>query len=915
MSDLNDGNAALKDLLDQVLKRRDIRLCRHPYVDADSNVIMEGAFERLVDEQNLHGLSNTSKTEVLQALLELQISELCGGFEIQSRDNRTSFAGHSSPSGSTSGNASNEVQVLDEQFSSVHSSANQKKRAPVVVPDEQVSIGQVGRPLNASLKSSLDNPIFIETTATGQDVFVLDHDENEAATACKSSESNLKRLQQKDQALENAVSNDDLDYVFDALKIKDSLRTKLRQDCGITTMAALLVYQNHLEVAQLQRGDSDIQKRLARVCTFYKDYRCEVQNDKTISWRQFYEERQKLHTWYDHAKQVVSTEGTGGFNMLSDAQHQQLYEYTAKLVVDGLSNELRDQCNFPLENYTSRFAKAIMNLSSGLPYPRPILAHGPTQGGKSPLTAVAAILCPQLRKAIKKLKDLRVARTHMRFVVIVDECDALIRTKERKQKVEQAFDDLLKHMPALKLFVSATIVPSMVDSQDFELMTISPGENYSGIENMRPLQREGKDLCLKTKSLSHKTGVPFHCRPSNLSEQDTTKLFSESYLKFPDCKQCRKVRLEMKSQCTKHDDFINPNRRWPFSRCLNYIPYTCAKTMLLYRDALSDPDKKKGVLVLDATGPRAWVPGNIFEKAVCIQDTFRQEKRDIAIVIFVGDGIYYRRPGFEQGRCVKGRTIGTVIEQLDRELGLEVPIFVFGWLKMQRCISFRSNQRVPTHFVLHLGARFSIESVIQARGRGTGNFKDVLEANGHDCVTILEPKEHRQACRKYYGYQGEVHDKMESGENSQDAIVGKGSEFSDEANFFRHTNRRVGQRKDLRMLLPDQDRFGAPTNFEDELELKDKYCDHTLAQRVFQSFSYLATEDGKAECTEDDIIEKFEDTYQDNDPDHEFKLTKKNLRECLKQLMEDGIIEKVEGAPKTWKAKSLATLEFLTNED
>ena len=37
--------------------------------------------------------------------------------------------------------------------------------------------------------------------------------------------------------------------------------------------------------------------------------------------------------------------------------------------------------------------------------------------------------------------------------------------------------------------------------------------------------------------------------------------------------------------------------------------------------------------------------------------------------------------------------IGEVIEYIDELFGLDIPIFVFGYTKMRRGISFRSNRR------------------------------------------------------------------------------------------------------------------------------------------------------------------------------------------------------------------------------
>jgi hypothetical protein len=93
--------------------------------------------------------------------------------------------------------------------------------------------------------------------------------------------------------------------------------------------------------------------------------------------------------------------------------------------------------------------------------------------------------------------------------------------------------------------------------------------------------------------------------------------------------------------------------------------------------------------------------------------------------------------------------IGEVLEKLDVEYGLEWPIFVFGFSKMQRGMSFRSNQRVPSHILLSLGDGYSTEGMIQALGRATFNGKHILRTNGFQNVTVLTR----------YGHESSFHSK------------------------------------------------------------------------------------------------------------------------------------------------------------
>jgi hypothetical protein len=164
---------------------------------------------------------------------------------------------------------------------------------------------------------------------------------------------------------------------------------------------------------------------------------------------------------------------------------------------------------------------------------------------------------------------------------------------------------------------------------------------------------------------------------------------------------------------------------------------------------------KKGVLLLDCTASRVTVDCNIFQKAVGVQNHYAVQGKLMVVMVFVGTGIYVRRPSFENGRCIPStmKTIADVINQLDGEYGLTVPIFVFGWTKMRRCISYRSDKRVQTHLVLQLGINQSDESYIQALGRGSFNgLRTVLKENGHSHVTVLTPKNDFAMAKKYQEY-------------------------------------------------------------------------------------------------------------------------------------------------------------------
>jgi hypothetical protein len=104
--------------------------------------------------------------------------------------------------------------------------------------------------------------------------------------------------------------------------------------------------------------------------------------------------------------------------------------------------------------------------------------------------------------------------------------------------------------------------------------------------------------------------------------------------------------------------------------------------------------------------------------------------KQIEVVVNVGKGIFHRKLGDPPGewRWWKGVKLSDVLNYLDKS-GLHVPIFVFGFFKMTRGVSCRSDLRVPTHIVARLGPGYSIENMLQAVGRATFNGKSLLEQN------------------------------------------------------------------------------------------------------------------------------------------------------------------------------------------
>lgn len=222
------------------------------------------------------------------------------------------------------------------------------------------------------------------------------------------------------------------------------------------------------------------------------------------------------------------------------------------------------------------------------------------------------------------------------------------------------------HSAQQTVMISATPIPVMLEiaykeetsGEDIDFINFSPNSNYLGVEDIEPLiDRDGKKVYLQQNELTS-VGHEF--------------------------------------------DGIR-------------VPYANPKVKALYDDALGH---EKGVLLLDASSPRVYADNNIYQKAKTVQALYRKKEVALIAVTISGRGIHVRLPpGLEaigkipdlpdstmadewqfssaSSELQKWRNnlIGDLLNCLDAIFGLSVPIFVFGYTKMRRGISFRSDKR------------------------------------------------------------------------------------------------------------------------------------------------------------------------------------------------------------------------------
>lgn len=106
----------------------------------------------------------------------------------------------------------------------------------------------------------------------------------------------------------------------------------------------------------------------------------------------------------------------------------------------------------------------------------------------------------------------------------------------------------------------------------------------------------------------------------------------------------------------------------------------------------------------------------------------------------------------------------TVLSDIDMDFP-QTPIFVFGYSQMQRGISYRSSNRVPSHMVLHFGKAMSLCRLVQAAGRANGKQADTLCRNmnfaeGQAKVKLLTTTKDFDAIRNYPAFLENIRMKM-----------------------------------------------------------------------------------------------------------------------------------------------------------
>jgi len=185
----------------------------------------------------------------------------------------------------------------------------------------------------------------------------------------------------------------------------------------------------------------------------------------------------------------------------------------------------------------------------------------------------------------------------------------------------------------------------------------------------------------------------------------------------------------------------------------------------MVRAVWHEAGKHQRALCLDATSPSVTARGNIYVKALHL---LQQVPHAIAVVV-AGSEIRWgtHKPRGDRPRDLwpghpyrgKEKIVGAILEEIDR-LYRRRPIFVFGYSQLARGISYRSRQRVPSHFILVLKQNMSMCRLVQAAGRANGEQATVLRKNGFQHVTLLTLHHDFDTVRLYPEFLQKIKSKM-----------------------------------------------------------------------------------------------------------------------------------------------------------
>ena len=206
---------------------------------------------------------------------------------------------------------------------------------------------------------------------------------------------------------------------------------------------------------------------------------------------------------------------------------------------------------------------------------------------------------------------------------------------------------------------------------------------------------------------------------------------------------------------TKQDNYSGVLDTVPFTDCDGYmivIPsdghvpapkncYMCPEVWAFYKAAAETPK----ALLLDVMSPRVLATANNFERSKIIQARFKH----VCFVVVTGSEIRVLKPrkqDFGAPRKLNSVKIGDVLTELDKEMP-RTPIFVLGYSKMERSISYRADARVPTHMAVSIGGELLF---IQGRASVSCVCLESVRLGLHKLFYITHPCALLDICLRLY---------------------------------------------------------------------------------------------------------------------------------------------------------------------
>ncbi|KAL3910177.1 MAG: hypothetical protein SGILL_007797, partial [Bacillariaceae sp.] len=742
----------------------------------------------------------------------------------------------------------------------------------------------------------------------------------------------------------------------------NGFRVKLA-DAGIRTFDDALKHRQQLlkGVFGLSEGTTlaeEVQKKLAQVADWFDDF-CENNKRKPDILKEFdgksfsafvkkYHHRYNLNVeeFFVLTLNVIHKDEPPEFlTVFKDPQvHkevcQQIIEHGVKQVKERMSPKLHDLAPQDLDRFILFFVQKLLNFSCSDTFKEPYVRAGHTQSGKTPMKAIALVVCLSLgipsliltkgdrerKELFTKLQDLLKA-DDKDFVVTKDSLRK--NNKNRQAEIKRVFENggaIVVADTKSQMEKANTCFEDFSDGKKFMAMVDEADAMFRTHDKSQAFETEFEKFMGKRPSLRfYVTATPVPVLLALLEEEGIEDI------KFDRAEPCDDyIGVD---QMVSEDVFLSQGglkHNGGISFKGRRIPFTNEEVLNMYLDAV----KGKKTLLLDITNPRVYAENNAKVKARLVKKFLKSEHgADIAVVVNVGKGIYLQLPGdpdlIYEG---KDKTISEVLgsirtgisqdeamdgDQASAREAFDGPIFVFGFALMRRGISYRSEFDVPTHMVAQLGIGHCIENFVQTIGRGTFIGKHVLEKNGHSHVKALMSENDYNMVRSYQRYVEAVEKRAAQGRNIFDAMSGKDLKLPESTNYLQFTKRRTGARSKYKPRSFDSmhnPRFAVSTTLTTEDEVLIKWY---ALPRNGECYRALLTcwelwRKNEIDFETMDIVDGYNDEYK-TDP-HVAPITQTAVSHLMKRhIVKDRLIaEKPYVANSTVKRYSLERFQSRT---